>query len=161
MPSQKPAYKIAWRNFRRMQDMTVAAAVLIYAGAVLHAFDRLPGPVELVVQRTLVWPGIFLLLSLGVPLAMGPVRRPLVRYVWMSFKAGFGQTAGSVVTGVALLMGAALFMYWQIGQAANGGRYPAGVFSGYGAGIGILAAQALLVRVLERHPEAKAEIEER
>lgn len=154
-----PFHKASWRNFRRMQDMTVAAAVLIYAGAVLHAFDRLPGPTALIVQRTLVWPGIFLLLSMGVPLVLGAVRRPLARYVWMSFKAGFGQTAGSVVTGVALLMGAALFMYWQIAGAANGGRYPAGVFSGYGAGIGILAAQALLVRVLERHPEVKREIE--
>jgi len=149
----------AWRNFRRMQDMTVAAAVLIYAGAVLHAFERLPGPPGLVVQRTLVWPGIFLLLSLGVPLAVGAVRRPLARYVWMSFKAGFGQTAGSVVMGVVLLMGAALFMYWQIASAQNGGRYPAGVFAGYAAGIGILAAQALLVRVLEQHPEVKREIE--
>jgi hypothetical protein len=149
----------AWRNFRRMQDMTVAAAVLIYAGAVLHAFERLPGASSVIVQHTLVWPGIFLLLSLGVPLALGVVRRPLARYVWMSFKAGFGQSAGSVVMGVGLLMGAALFMYWQIGSAANGGRYPAGVFSGYAAGIGILAAQALLVRVLEKHPEVRREIE--
>lgn len=160
MPSRGPLHKPAWRNFRRMQDMTVAAAVLIYAGAVLHAFERLPGPPELVVERTLVWPGIFLSLSLGLPLLVGPVRRPLARYVWMSFQAGFGQTAGSVVTGVALLLGAALFMYWQIAGAANGGRYPAGVFSGYGAGIGILAAQALLVRVLEKHPDVRREIEE-
>lgn len=153
------AHTPAWRNFRRMQDMTVAAAVLIYAGAVLHAFERLPGAVGVIVQHTLVWPGIFLLLSLGAPLALGAVRRPLARYVWMSFKAGFGQTAGSVVVGVGLLMGAALFMYWQIGSAANGGRYPAGVFSGYAAGIGILAAQALLVRVLEKHPDVRREIE--
>ena len=153
-------HKPAWRNFKRMQDITVWAAVLIYAGAVLHAFERLPGPAALVVQRTLVWPGIFLLLSLGVPLAVGAVRRPLARYVWMSFRAGFGQTAGSVVMGVGLLMGAALFMYWQIGSAANGGRYPAGVFSGYAAGIGILAAQALLVRVLEQHPDVRREIED-
>ncbi len=139
--------------------MTVAAAVLIYAGAVLNAFDRLPGGSALIAQRTVVWPGIFFLLSLGLPLLVGAIRRPLLRYVWMSFKAGFGQTAGSVVTGVGLLLGAALFMYWQIGAAANGGRYPAGVFSGYAAGIGILGAQAFLVRVLEKHPEARAEIE--
>jgi len=161
MASPKTAYRPAWRNFKRMQDMTVGAALLIYAGAVVNAFGRLPGGAELIAQRTLVWPGLFFLLSLGLPLVLGPVRRPLLRYVWMSFKAGFGQTAGSVVTGVALLLGAALFMYWQIGAAANGGRYPAGVFSGYAAGIGILAAQALLVRVLEKHPEARPEIEER
>jgi hypothetical protein len=153
------AHTRAWRNFRRMQDMTVATAALIYAGAVLHAFDRLPGPVVLITQRTLVWPGIFLLLSLGLPLAVGAMRRPLAKWVWMSFQAGFGQTAGSILSGVGLLSGAALLMYWQVSSAANGGRYPAGVFSGYAAGIGILAAQAMLVRVLERHPEVRREIE--
>ena len=64
-----------------------------------------------------------------------------------------------LLTGLVIVLGAALFMYWQIGAAANGGRYPAGVFSGYAAGIGILGAQAFLVRVLEKHPEARAEIE--
>ena len=154
------AHTRAWRNFRRMQDMTVAAASLIYAGAVVHAFRMLPGDFALIAERTLVWPGIFLSLSLSVPLAVGAIRRNLARFVWMSFKAGFGQTAGSVVIGVALLMGAALLMYWQIQGAAAGGRYPAGVFSGYAAGIGILAAQAALVRVLELHPDVKREIEE-
>jgi hypothetical protein len=150
----------AWRNFRRMQDMTVVAASLIYAGAVVHAFQHLPGSYALIAERTLVWPGIFLSLSLSLPLVVGGIRRPLARYVWLSFKQGFGQTPGSVVIGVTLLMGAALFMYWQIRGAANGGRYPAGVFSGYAAGIGILAAQAALVRVLEQHPEVKPQIEE-
>ena len=153
------AYTPAWRNFKRTQDLTVATAALIYAGAVLHAFDRLPGDVMLIVQRTLVWPGLFLSLSLGLPLAVGIVRRPLTRYVWMSFRAGFGQTVGSILGGVALLGGAAAFMYWQISTASQGGRYPAGVFSGYAAGIGILAAQAALVRVLEKHPEVRKEIE--
>lgn len=142
-----------------MQDTTVGLASLIYAGAVLHAFERLPGPTALVAQRTLVWPGIFLLLSLGVPLVVGAFRRGLARYVWMQFHAGFGQKASSVLVGVALLGGAAVFMYWQIHNAANGGRYPAGVFSGYAAGIGILIAQAALVRVLERAPEVRRVIE--
>jgi len=149
----------AWRNFKRTQDLTVATAGLIYAGAVVHAFDRLPGPAELVVQRTLLWPAAFLSLSLTLPLLIGVVRRPLARYVWMSFQAGFGQNLRSILYGVALLGGAAGLIYWQISNAANGGRYPAGVFSGYAAGIGILAAQAALVRVLERHPEVKKQIE--
>lgn len=155
------AFTRAWRNFKRMQDITVAAASLIYAGAVLHAFRRLPGGPALIAERTLVWPAIFLSLSLALPLLIGRVRRPLARYVWMSFRAGFGQTAGSVVVGVCLLLGAALFMYWQIAAVQTGGRYPAGVFSGYAAGIGILAAQAFLVRVLERVPDVKPLIEER
>ncbi|MBL8555715.1 MAG: hypothetical protein JNL41_15685 [Phenylobacterium sp.] len=153
------AHTPAWRNFKRTEDLTVATAALIYAGAVVHAFNRLPGETVLIAQRTLLWPGIFLSLSLALPLALGVIRRPLTRYVWMSFQAGFGQSVRSIVGGVVLLTAAAAFMYWQISNAANGGRYPAGVFSGYAAGIGILAAQALLVRVLERHPEVKKQIE--
>lgn len=154
------AYTRAWRNFRRMQDLTVATAGLIYAGAVLHAFERLPGGFEMIAQRTLIWPGMFLFLSLAIPLSAGPLRRGLTRYVWMSFQAGFGQSVASVLVGTGLLCGAALFMYLQINGTAHGGRYPAGVFSGYAAGIGILAAQAALVRVLEQVPEVRARIEE-
>ena len=149
----------AWRNFKRTQDLTVATAALIYAGATIHAFLHLPGPQALIVQRTLIFPAVFLSLSLSLPLLVGALRRPLTRYVWMSFKAGFGQSVPSILSGVLLLGGAAAFMYWQISGAAHGGRYPAGVFSGYAAGIGILAAQAVLVRVLEKHPDAKKEIE--
>jgi hypothetical protein len=150
----------AWRNFKRTEDLAVATSTLIYAGAVLHAFGRLPMSVPQIAQRTLLWPAIFLVLSLMLPLAAGPLRRPLTRYVWMSFKAGFGQTAGSILGGLALPVAAAGFMYWQIATAQPGSPYPAGVFSAYAAGIGILAAQAALVRVLERHPDVKKEIEE-
>jgi len=153
------AHTSAWRNFRRTQDLTVATAGLIYAGAVLHAFDRLPGGEALIAQRTLIWPGVFLTLSLALPLAVGVFRRGLARYVWMSFQAGFGQNVRSILAGVILLGGAAALIYWQISSAAKGGRYPAGVFSGYAAGIGILAAQAALVRVLEKHPEVRKQIE--
>ena len=91
---------------------------------------------------------------------VGALRSWLIRYVWMSFQAGFGQTAASILAGVGLLGGAALFMYLQIGAAARGGPYPSAVFAGYAAGIGILIAQAALVRVLEKLPEVKKEIEE-
>lgn len=149
-----------WRDFRRMQDMAVGAAVLIYAGAVVNAFQVLPGGPALIAQRTLLWPGVFLLLSLAAPLVVPPLKRGLARYVWLSFQAGFGQTAISVLTGVGLLAGAALFIYWQVWAVAHGGRYPAGVFSGYGAGIGILVAQAVLVRALETVPDVRRQIEE-
>lgn len=152
------AHTPAWRTFRRTQDLTVLTAVLIYAGAVLHAFARLPGDRSLIVQRTLLWPAMFLVITLALPLLVGAIKRPLARYVWTSFKAGFGQTVPSVLSGVLLLGSAAAFMYWQINGAAQGGRYPAGVFSGYGAGIGILAAQAILVRVLQVDPVARKEI---
>lgn len=152
------AHTPAWRRFRRTQDLTVAMAGLIYAGAVLHAFQRLPDD-GTILQRTLVWPGLFLSLSLALPLVVGVFRRGLARYVWMSFLAGFGQNVRSIVTGVVMLGGAAALIYWQISRAAHGGHYPAGVFSGYAAGIGILMAQAALVRVLERHPDVKKQIE--
>jgi hypothetical protein len=153
------AHTPAWKSFKRTQDLTVAMASLIYAGAVVHAFARLPWTRDVITQRTLVFPAIYLLLSVSVPLLVGALRRPLTRYVWMSFEAGFGQTLFSILSGVALLGGAAGFMYWQISTAVPGGRYPTGVFSAYAAGIGILAAQAALVRVLERQPEVQARID--
>jgi hypothetical protein len=154
------AHTPAWRNFKRTEDFAVATAALIYAGAVLYAFDHLPFGFGQIVFRTLVWPAIYLSLSLALPLILGGLRRPLTRYVWMSFQAGFGQTPLSILGGLALPAGAAAFMYWQISTATPGSPYPAGVFSGYAAGIGILAAQAALVRVLEQHPEVKKQIEQ-
>ena len=151
----------AWLNFKRMQDTAAIAACLIYAGAVLHAFEALPGGMAIKAQRTLIWPAMFLTLSLAIPLFVRPMRQALLKYVRMSFRAGFGQTPSSVLSGLGLLAGAAVFIYWQIAAAQHGGRYPAGVFSGYGAGIGILLAQAALVRALEQLPDVRRLIEER
>ena len=153
------AHTPAWRTFKRTQDLTVLTAVLIYGGAAVHAFTRLSDDQAALVRNIFGLPAIFLLLSLAIPLLIGAIRRPLARYVWATFQAGFGQTVGSVLGGVLLLGGAAGFIYWQIGVAAAGGRGPVGVFCGYAAGIGILAAQAALVRVLERHRDVKAQIE--
>lgn len=155
------SYTRAWRNFKRMQDFTVAVASLIYAGAAVHAIGRLPGGQALVLRWILLWPALYLVASLVAPLIIRPVRRWLTRYVWMSFQAGFGQTPGSIITGVLLLMGAAMFIYWQIASVAATGTYRANVFSAYAAGIGILVAQAVLVRALERKPEVRPLIEER
>jgi hypothetical protein len=154
------SYTRAWRNFKRMQDFTVAVASLIYAGAAVHAIGRLPGSPAMVARWVLLWPLLYLVASLFLPLLIGPVRRWLTRYVWMSFQAGFGQTPGSIVTGLVLLLGAAMFIYWQIASVAATGTYRANVFSAYAAGIGILAAQAVLVRSLERSPEVRKVIEE-
>lgn len=155
------SYTRAWRNFKRMQDLTVAVASLIYAGAAVHAVGRLPGGEAIVLRWILLWPALFLAASLVVPLIIAPLRRWLTKYVWMSFVAGFGQTPGSIVTGLMLLLGAALFIYWQIASVAATGAYRANVFSAYAAGIGILAAQAVLVRSLERRPDVRELIEER
>ena len=108
------AHTPAWKSFKRTQDLTVATAALIYAGAVVHAFDRLPGGSGLIAQRTLLWPVVFLSLSFTLPLLIGAVRRPLARYVWMSFQAGFGQNVRSIVAGVVLLGGAAALIYLSL-----------------------------------------------
>ena len=151
----------AWRNFKRMQDLTVAAAGLIYAAAVVHALGVLPGGPASALRWTLLWPALWLAGSFLVPMLTPALKRWLARYVWMSFQAGFGQTAGSILTGVALLLGAGLFIYWQVARAAESGQVGANVFSAYAAGIGILAAQAVLVRALEQLPDVRARIEDK
>jgi len=149
----------SWRNFRRMQMSTFAAASLIYAGAVLYAWRTLPGEEDLKLQRTVFLPTSFLLLSWLLPLLIPAIRRRLSRYVWLSYLSGFGQSVVSVLTGIGVLLAMAGFIYWQVADVAHGGRYPAGVFSGYAAGIGILVAQILLVRRMERDPAVRPLIE--
>ena len=149
----------AWRNFKRMQDSACVVACLIYAEAAVHAWRVLPGPSQTKLVFTLAAPLIFLSLTLLLPLVLGGLRRLLLRYVWLSFKAGFGQTPVSVVTGLGLLALAAGFIYLQVAGVAHGGRYPAGVFSAYAAGIGILIVQAVLVRSLERDPDIRQQIQ--
>jgi hypothetical protein len=151
----------AWRNFKRMQDLTVAAASLIYAAAVLNAFGRLPGGEASVLRWTLLWPAAYLGFSLALPLLIGPLKRWLAKYVWLSFQAGFGQTPVSVVTGVGLLLASGLFIYWQVDHTARTGQTGANVFAAYAAGIGILAAQAILVRHLEQVPDILERIVEK
>ena len=153
------AFTPAWRNFKRMQDLTVAAASLIYAAAAIDALGRLPGGPATTLQWTLLWPAAYLGFSLAIPLLVAPIKRWLAKYVWMSFKAGFGQSPGSVVVGMALLLGAGLFIYEEVGRAARAGQVGANVFSAYAAGIGILAAQAILVRTLEDVPDIREKIE--
>jgi len=149
----------AWRSFKRMQQSACVFACLIYAAAAIYGWRELPGPQKLKASVVLVFPAIYGLLALVVPLQLKPARRMLKRYVWLSFVAGFGQTVGSVLFGLGLIALAAVFIYLQVGAAVDGGRYPAGVFSAYGAGIGILFAQALLVYALEREPKIREIIE--
>jgi hypothetical protein len=150
-----------WRLFRRMQDSAVVAAVLIYAGAVAHAWRVLPGATGLKAELTLAFPAAFFVLAVAAFMLTPFLRNALSRHVWISFRTGFGQSVISVLVVVGVLIGAAGFIFWQTHDAASGGRYPAGVFSGYAAGIGLLLAQALLVRRLERDPVFRSQIEER
>jgi hypothetical protein len=97
------AFTSAWRNFKRMQDLTVAASCLIYAAAVVDAMRRLPGGQAAVMQRTVLFPAAYLGFSLVILLVVPAARRLLAKYVWLSFRAGFGQTPASVVIGIAAL----------------------------------------------------------
>jgi hypothetical protein len=151
----------AWRAFKLTEDCACIFASLIYLAATLQAWRVLPGDAAAKLTWTVAAPLMFLVLSFGLPLLIGRLRRLLESYVWMSFKAGFGQTPVSVLSGLGLLALAAVFVYLQVAGAAHGKAYPAGVFAAYAAGIGILFAQALLVRALERVPEVRAVIEER
>ena len=155
------AFTPAWRNFKRMQDLTVAAASLIYAAAVIDAYDRLPGGLAVSLSWTLLWPAAYLGFSLAAPLLIPPIRGWLAKYVWMSFKMGFGQSAGSVAVGMALLLGAGVFIHQEIARVVQTGQMGVNVFSCYAAGIGILAAQAIVVRALEQVPDIRRQIEQR
>ena len=108
----------AWRNFKRMQDLTVAAATMIYAAAVVHALGVLPGGLAAGLRYTVGWPAAWLAAAYLIPILTPMLRRWMARWVWMSFQAGFGQTPGSILSGVALLLGAGAFIYWRIDQAA-------------------------------------------
>jgi hypothetical protein len=149
----------AWRRFRQIQASTCFTASLIYAWAGVHAWRVLPGSTRLKCAAILIFPAIYLVAALILPLTIAPLRRVLKRYVWMSFTAGFGQTPMSVLGGLSVLAAAAGFIGVQIADVAHGGRYPMGVFAGYGAGIGILIAQSLLTRALEREADVQAVIE--
>lgn len=154
------AHVLSWRRFKRLQIVSCVVALLVYGGAAVHAWRVLPGRLDLKVAVILVFPLAYALAALIVPLQVRPLRRMLKHYVWKSFSAGFGQTPRSVVGGLGLVIAAAAFIYLQIGGAIHGGPYPAGAFSAYGAGIGILLAQVVLVSALEREPKIRVLIEE-
>ncbi len=143
-----------------MQGACLSTAALIYAAAVIQAWTVLPGSSMLKLQRTALFPGIFLGLSFLLAIAAPPVRRYLVNHLWLSYRTGFGQTVISVLGGIGVLLVVAGFIFWSVHVGASGGKYPGSAFSGYAAGIGLLCAQTLLVRGIERDPVLRAQIEE-
>ncbi len=155
----KPDHTLAWRKFKRMQVSACLFGALIYALTVVRAWDVLPGEPDLKLFVFLLAPFGFFLLTLAAVFLAGPIRRMLKQYVWMTFAAGFGQTPWSVVGVLAVLGICAAAIFFQIADHAEGGRYPAGIFSAYAAGIGLLVAQTLLCRTLEREPDVRRLIE--
>ncbi len=151
---------ISWRLFKRMQHTLVAVAALTYLLAALEAWTvpNVGEPLKLL--RTTVFPAAFLALSVAAVLGIPALSQILTKHLWTSYRTGFGQSVISVLVGVGVLIGLSGFIFWQIRGAAHGGRYPAGAFSGYAAGIGLLIAQAVLIRRIEVNPELRRHIEE-
>jgi hypothetical protein len=149
----------AWRMFRRMQYTAFVAGALIYAAAGVHAWRVLPGAPAFKLEWTVLYPGAYFLATLVIPLAAPPLRRVLKTHIWISFRTGFGQSVVSVLAVVLVLGCAAAFIYYDTVHAAASGRFPESAFSAYAAGVGVLLAQALLVRRIERDPALKARIE--
>ncbi len=150
------SFSSAWRNFRRMEDLTVLGGALLYGAAMISALERRLGPG--LSQAMIVWPFVHFLVAFIAPTRWPALRRLLTRYVWLSFRAGFGQTVASVIGGAVLMSGAAYAVFRQVGIAPDVVSL-APTFCALAAGIGVLGAQALLARVLERAPEVRAVIE--
>lgn len=152
MSDPGPADKAAWRVFRQMQTSLLAAGLLLYAAAALDAWQVLPLGMALKLRLTLVFPAALMAMTLAATLALPALRRGLRRHLWLSFKTGFGQTLISVIVGLGLVIAGAALIVWQVHHVVSGGTYPSGAFSGFGAGLGVLLAQAILVRGLENKP---------
>ena len=142
-----------------MQYTAFVAAALIYAAAAAHAWRVLPGQQAVKLQGMLLYPGVYFLATLVIPLAAPPLRRMLRTHIWISFRTGFGQSVISVLAVVLVLATAASFIYADTARAGHDGRFPESAFSAYAAGIGVLLAQALLVRRIERDPALRPRIE--
>jgi hypothetical protein len=145
--------------FRRMQYTAFAVGALIYAAGAVHAWRVLPGAAAVKLQGVALWPAVYFAVTLGVPLVAPPVRHVLKTHIWISFRTGFGQSVVSVLAVVLVLATAAAFIYADTVRAAHGARFPQASFSAYAAGLGVLLAQALLVRLIERDPTLRARIE--
>jgi hypothetical protein len=149
----------SWRMFRRMEYTAFAAGALIYAAAAAHAWRVLPGAPVSKLKWTLLYPSLYFLATLTLPLAAPPLRRMLRTHIWISFRTGFGQSVISVLAVVLVLATAAGFIYADTASGAHSGRFPESAFSAYAAGVGVLLAQALLVRQIERDPAFRPRIE--
>jgi hypothetical protein len=145
--------------FRRMQYSAFAVGALIYAAGAVHAWRVLPGASKLKLTDLALWPALYFAATLAIPLLAPPLRRMLQTHIWVSFRTGFGQSVVSVLAVVLVLATAAAFIYSDTARAAHGGHFPQSAFSAYAAGLGVLLAQALLVRHIERDPTLRLRIE--
>jgi hypothetical protein len=133
----------AWKKFRRMQTSLALAAILAYAACALEAW-RLPHAPNL--PRTAVFSAGFFVATLATSLWVPVLRTAIEGHLMTSYRTGFGQGLVSVAVSLTIILAAATFLLWRI----HGSGDPAPAFSAFAAGIGLLVAQAALVRRLER-----------
>jgi hypothetical protein len=119
----------------------------------------LPGDPQAKLEGMALWPAAYFLATLAIPLLAPPLRHMLKTHIWISFRTGFGQSVVSVLAVVLVLATAAAFIYFDTARSIHTGRFPQSAFSAYAAGLGVLLAQALLVRLIERDPTLRPQIE--
>lgn len=141
-----------------MQASVLAVGLLVYAAAALDAWQVLPVGGDLKWRLTVIFPGAYLLLTLIGGLAIPAIRAAIRRHLWISYRTGFGQSVISVLAGLGLLVLLAGLIVWQVHRLSHGGTSPGGAFSGFGAGLGLLMAQVVIVRTLEGDPRLREEI---
>lgn len=149
-----------WRNFRRMQDLTLGFAAAAFVADAILAWPLIPAETGFKLSILVFFPAVYLIGVTALTLSIRPLRDWMTRFVWMSFKAGFGQTVISVLVSIGMLCAITVYTYWASLGAAEGGPSPAGAFSGFGAGIGILIVQTVLTHRLQHDPEFETEVED-
>lgn len=154
------ALSLAWRNFRRMQDLTLGFACLALLADAILAWPVVPGTIGLKVIFIVLFPAFYLTVVAACGLLIAPLRDFITRFVWITFRTGFGQSVISVLIPFAVLAAITAYTWWVAAHAASGGQYPAGVFSGFGAGIGLLIVQAVITHRIERDPVLRQGLEE-
>jgi hypothetical protein len=154
------AFSLAWRNFRRMQDLTLGFACLAVLADAILAWPVLPGGTGLKLTFVVLFPILYLAGVAACGLLIPPLRDFITRFVWLTFRTGFGQSVISVLLAFAVLAAVTAYTWWVSAHAATGGQYPAGVFSGFGAGIGLLIVQAVITHRIQRDPIVRKELEE-
>lgn len=153
------AFVPGWLNFRRMQDTVATVAGLLYAGLALEGWRALPSPEAVKLERLILLPGLLALCTFAGALLVAVLRQALMRHLWVSYRTGFGQTVISVLGGVGVLIILAVLSLWPVLFPDGAGPRPGSGFSAYGAGIGLLWAEAILVRRLEADPVLRQQIE--
>ena len=126
-----------------MQISLALAAILAYAACVLEAW-RLPHAPNL--PRTAVFSAAFFVATVGAALWIPVLRTAVEAHLMTSYRTGFGQGLVSVAVSLTVILAAAAFLLWRIHGAGD----PAPAFSAFAAGIGLLVAEVVLVRRLER-----------